>query len=422
MSEKTKQLKVFLCHSSGDKPVVRKLYEELISEGWIDPWLDAEKLIPGQDWQLEIPKAVQASNVVVVCCSNSSVSKEGYIQKELRFALDKALEMPDGMIFIIPIRLDDCDIPSSLSKWQWVDYFPSDRRKKAYERLITGLKMRADALEISTDIPSAHKDEPVSALAGASQSIGKPSDDNKQFAPDYASIKPETRYGLPTADQILYNKHFTIGYSYSFRQAKWALEIVDLNKSTLDRADNFRPDFRIPNEFRADLADYTGSGYDRGHLVASVDRDEVVIQKSETFLLSNMSPMKPAFFRGVWKELEKAVRELESQENIYETFAICGPIFDQRSKIRVMSSVEDGGITLPIPDGYFKSVLTENNRGALHMWSFMMDNEESGEPLENFLVPTTKVEQFAGIILWQQLAGRGIEREKSKVRKMWKYD
>ena len=60
MSEDRK-LRVFLCHSSDDKPAVRELYPRLKVEGWIDPWLDEEKLYPGQDWELEIEKAVEAS-------------------------------------------------------------------------------------------------------------------------------------------------------------------------------------------------------------------------------------------------------------------------------------------------------------------------------------------------------------------------
>ena len=59
----TRKLRVFLCHSSQDKPIVRELYQRLNAEGWIDPWLDEEKLLPGQDWEMEIEKAVEATDV-----------------------------------------------------------------------------------------------------------------------------------------------------------------------------------------------------------------------------------------------------------------------------------------------------------------------------------------------------------------------
>jgi outer membrane protein assembly factor BamD (BamD/ComL family) len=142
MAEELKRpLKVFLCHASGDKPAVRALYQRLVRDG-VDAWLDKEKLLPGQDWQLEIPKAVRESDVVVVCLSNNSITKEGYIQKELRFALDIATEKPEGTIFLIPARLEECNVPTQLALWQWVDLFEPD----GYERLMRSLQLRADKL------------------------------------------------------------------------------------------------------------------------------------------------------------------------------------------------------------------------------------------------------------------------------------
>ena len=141
MSE-PRNLRVFLCHASQDKPIVRELYQRLLAEGWIDPWLDEEKLLPGQDWDMEIEKAVEAADAVIVCLSNRSVSKEGYIQRELKFVLDIALEKPEGTIFVVPLRLDDCELPRRLRSWQFVDYFPAERRKPSYQRLIQSLKLR----------------------------------------------------------------------------------------------------------------------------------------------------------------------------------------------------------------------------------------------------------------------------------------
>lgn len=87
-----RKLRVFLCHASQDKPIVRELYQRLSSEAWIDSWLDEERLLPGQNWNLEIEKAVESSDAVLVCISSVSVVKEGYIQKELRQVLNISLE------------------------------------------------------------------------------------------------------------------------------------------------------------------------------------------------------------------------------------------------------------------------------------------------------------------------------------------
>lgn len=134
-------LKVFLCHASSDKAEVLNLYSRLTSDG-IDAWLDKEKLIPGQNWQIEIPKAVRNTDVVIVCLSAQSVNKDGFVQKEIKIALDAADEKPEGTIFIIPARLENCDVPERISQFHWVDLFSED----GYERLLKALQIRAGSL------------------------------------------------------------------------------------------------------------------------------------------------------------------------------------------------------------------------------------------------------------------------------------
>lgn len=144
--EKKRLLKVFLCHASGDKPPVRDLYKRLTAEG-VDAWLDKEKLLPGQDWRMEIPKAVREADVVVVCLSNKSITKEGYVQKEIKFALDIAEEKPEGTIFLIPARLEDCVVPERLSRWHWVDLY----EENGFIQLLRSLKLRAEAVDAAVE-------------------------------------------------------------------------------------------------------------------------------------------------------------------------------------------------------------------------------------------------------------------------------
>ncbi len=139
--ESRHKLRAFLCHSSPDKMVVRELYQRLIRDGFY-AWLDEEDLIPGQEWDIEIRRAVRESDVVVVCLSRSSITKEGYVQKEIRYALDVAAEKPPGIIFLIPARLDECDVPERLKQWHWVDLF----KDKGYERLTKALYKRGETL------------------------------------------------------------------------------------------------------------------------------------------------------------------------------------------------------------------------------------------------------------------------------------
>lgn len=136
-------LKVFLCHSSNDKPAVRELYQKLRAEAenWIDPWLDKMKILPGQNWRIVIEEAVEASDIVIICLSNHSVNKEGFVQREIRYAYDLALEKPDGVIFLIPLRLEECEVPRGMRSLQWVDYFGAEKEEQ-YSNLLEAMKLR----------------------------------------------------------------------------------------------------------------------------------------------------------------------------------------------------------------------------------------------------------------------------------------
>ncbi len=235
------------------------------------------------------------------------------------------------------------------------------------------------------------------------------------------NLKRETRYGLPAADQVLFNRHYVLGYSYYFRQAKWALEIVDSDKTT-DRKDSFRSDYRIPEKFRADKNVYENSGYDRGHLVASANKLDTQIQNSETFLLSNMCPQVPEFNRGIWKELEEAIRKLDAVKENLETYVISGPLFYFDQEVKMLGNDNEKiSVTLPIPHAFFKSVLTERSSGVINMWSFIIPNEKSDSKLEEFLVATSKVEKISGLFLWETLLGTKMINKKKREGKIWKY-
>lgn len=142
-------LSIFLCHASDDKPAVRELYEKLQNDGF-EPWLDEESILPGQDWEHEISLAVRESDVVLACLSNHSVSKTGYVQKEIKIALDVADRQPEGAIYIIPVKLEECDVPDRLNSWHWVNLEDAS----GYQRLLAALTRRADDLgvDVTTSI------------------------------------------------------------------------------------------------------------------------------------------------------------------------------------------------------------------------------------------------------------------------------
>lgn len=179
-------LRVFLCHASGDKAAVYKLYERLTQDG-IDAWLDQEKLLPGQNWQIEIPKAVRNSDVVIVCLSGNSVNKEGYVQKEIKFALDFADEKPDGTIFIIPARLESCNVPDRLSQYHWVDLFADS----GYEKLLKALQIRAGDVGATIGRRKPASREGVGTISAQPVSKKKPEPEIKSPERDVKPIESE---------------------------------------------------------------------------------------------------------------------------------------------------------------------------------------------------------------------------------------
>ena len=138
--------KIFLAHAREDKPQVRKLYADLTARG-LDPWLDEVDLVPGQIWKEEIPRAIRQAGIVLACLSSRSAGKVGYVQNEFRLALSAFGERPPGSIYLIPVRLDECDVPDlqipdrglSLQDIQWVDLWQEngfDSLVKAIERAL----------------------------------------------------------------------------------------------------------------------------------------------------------------------------------------------------------------------------------------------------------------------------------------------
>lgn len=249
---------------------------------------------------------------------------------------------------------------------------------------------------------------------------------------DPFQMQRELRYGAPVCDQILTGRFFTIGYSWYFRQAKWTLEIINPNRNTAnevtlpDRLDNFRADVRVPKRFRAGLNAYKRSGFDRGHLVSSANHDIEILQNSETFLLSNMSPQHPKLNQRIWRELESQIRKLDDREDVLETYVLTCPVFYFNREVETIGAEDqEYGIDVPVPHAFIKSVLAESKRGRLHLWTFEMENKELPGEIGDYLVKTYDAEQIVGGRFWDRVAGGDMHSAKGGhdwIEEMWPSD
>lgn len=131
------QPKIFLAHASEDKKRVRELYKELGRAGF-NPWLDEEDILGGQNWRVEIRRAIHKAGIFLACLSKHSVTKRGTIQSELRNALTVYGERPPNTIWFVPVKLEECEVPDleisdegiRLKDLQWIELWTDNGHEK----------------------------------------------------------------------------------------------------------------------------------------------------------------------------------------------------------------------------------------------------------------------------------------------------
>jgi hypothetical protein len=132
---------VFLSYARKDVANVRDLYRKLKHAGY-RPWMDLEDLLPGEDWELVVKQTIEGASFFIACLSTHSVSHEGVIQMEFKEALEVAKRKLSSNIFFIPVRLDDCVVPSEMKKYNWVSLHEEGGFEKLFAAIRIGMKRR----------------------------------------------------------------------------------------------------------------------------------------------------------------------------------------------------------------------------------------------------------------------------------------
>lgn len=190
-------------------------------------------------------------------------------------------------------------------------------------------------------------------------------------------------------DAIVEHQFYTLKYNEKTEQPDWVaytLKKVNLDNSKFKRTDNFREDPDVKTKSAA-LADYKGSGYDRGHLAPAADFSWTKEGMSESFYMSNMSPQQPGFNRGIWKKLEERVRDWARSNN--EIYVVTGPIFLGKGE-------KIGKNKVVVPDQYYKVILELNGKEIKGI-GFILSNEKSSKDLRAFAMSIDEVEKATGL-------------------------
>ena len=192
-----------------------------------------------------------------------------------------------------------------------------------------------------------------------------------------------------TDQAVIERIYYTLRYNEEHEQADWVayqLFADSLRLEKFPRKDNFRKDTRVRTS-SASLADYKGSGFDRGHLAPAADFSYSQFALSQSFFMSNMSPQSPSFNRGIWKKLENQIRNWAMEND--HLYIVTGPVLNKTFK-RI------GSNKVSVPEQYYKIVLDIDKPGIKAI-AFLMTNEKSSEALASFVVTIDEIEALTGL-------------------------
>jgi endonuclease G, mitochondrial len=197
-----------------------------------------------------------------------------------------------------------------------------------------------------------------------------------------------------SSDQIISHSAYTLKYDENHEQAAWVAYRLSSSHiiGNVSRTDDFRPDHSVKTG-SASLADFKGSGYDRGHLAPAADFKWSGTAMSESFYMSNISPQQPSFNRGIWKKLESNVRTWAKDNG--EIYIVTGPVLTGNYPTI-------GSNKVSVPKYYYKVIL-DYREPELKGIGFILPNQKSSNSLQSYAVTIDEVEQRTGIDFYYTL-------------------
>jgi endonuclease G len=279
--------------------------------------------------------------------------------------------------------------------------------------------------EVAGEPPRATQSGPAPPFPGPDQPSSAPelvSDDRVIFG---GMPRPKNPLAGTLNVTVLKNKAYTVGFSPERKVPMWAAYRVirKENPFILERPrGDFLQDTRIG--VRLTHQDYTGSGYDRGHMTpnSAIARCFGLEAQRETFLMTNICPQSPNLNQKVWENLERA--ELDYANRFGEVWVVDGPIFPglkggtegQKTAKKLRSGVH-------VPDSFFKILVHDASGGrGLKVEAcavIMPQNVRGTEPASQFTRTIGEVEESTGLEFLWQLPPEVQARIKSKNAALW---
>ncbi|KAI7861726.1 hypothetical protein BDF14DRAFT_1991437 [Spinellus fusiger] len=222
-------------------------------------------------------------------------------------------------------------------------------------------------------------------------------------------------FGLPgPVSDIIYRDAYVVSYNRRDRNPNWVAE--HLTPDSLKRADGverskstFKEEDGIPPQFRARLADYFKSGFDRGHMVPAADVKNSQVAMDETFYLSNIAPqVGEGFNRDYWAHFENFCRTLT--KSFPDVYVFTGPLYlphqerDGKFYVKYQVIGANGAPNVAVPTHFYKVIMTQRD-GKFSTAAFVLPNQRIADdtPLEAFKVPLDAVERGSGLVFFDRM-------------------
>ena len=198
---------------------------------------------------------------------------------------------------------------------------------------------------------------------------------------------------------------FSIEYDCTQKSSRWSA--CTFSTATPDndagRGDRFTEDPKIPAQYQTSYSDYTNSGYSRGHLIASSDRQYSEEANLQTFYMSNINPqIQNGFNGGIWANLERCVQKWGTITNDQDTlYAVKGGTIDQQGNI--IKYLKENN-TIPVPKYFYMAILSLKN-GQYHAIGFWFEHKsyEKSESYKSYAISIDKLEEYTGIDFFHNL-------------------
>jgi endonuclease G len=223
---------------------------------------------------------------------------------------------------------------------------------------------------------------------------------------------PWLKYSPTSTTGIIINhSYYSLSYSVEKKESEWVFYKLtcEQSKGDINRSNSFRPDPLI-KDGSAQLIDYIGSGFDRGHLAPAGDMKSSLEAMSESFYLSNITPQEPSFNRGIWKELEEEVRLWVCEDSLL--YIVDGPIFTK-------NDLTIGPDHVAVPSFFYKIVFY-NKRNDYEIIGFILPNGPGAMKLKDYVYKIDDIERLTGLDFFPSLPDSIENRIESHINlKFW---